>query len=192
MPQGRHGITGESSKRIFLDAGAVYFNYGNANEILLGATRDGSTFELDRTLREMEVDGALGRMKGFTRREEVLPQLVVNMLELTVDNFIKAVAGAVYEENVEVDGRLYTVIKGGEILDTVYIENVALVGTLSGKQDPIIIILKNVIADNGFDLDTAHRDEAVPEVTFLAHFDPENPDEEPWEIRYPQDEDTTT
>ena len=265
MPQGRHGITAETPKRIFIDAGAVYFNYGLQDERLLGATRGGNVFDPQRSLREMEVDGALGRVMGMVRREEVLPIITANMLELTVDNLLKSIAGATQEETpvtevvdaelvgmgddtqtiftlanspvvenserVYVNGVLqshngdytidyqageiefsaapadgdpitasyvyetgdpaeYDTITGGPIIHTeeesVYIPNVALIGTISGKEDPIIAIVKNAIADTGLDLDTAHRDETVPEITFMGHFDAAAPHDEPWELRFPR------
>ncbi|GAH66384.1 unnamed protein product, partial [marine sediment metagenome] len=40
----RSGITGSTPENIFIDAGAVYFNYGLSDERLLGATRGGNEF----------------------------------------------------------------------------------------------------------------------------------------------------
>ncbi|GAH20765.1 unnamed protein product, partial [marine sediment metagenome] len=71
--------------------------------------------------------------------------------------------------------------------DEDYIDNVALVGTISGKGDDVICIVKNALADAGFSLSTAPRDEAVPVIVFTGHYLPAYPDTEPWEIRYPRD-----
>ncbi|MBA7557192.1 hypothetical protein ES705_49934 [subsurface metagenome] len=79
-----------------------------------------------------------------------------------------------------------TTITGGEITDTDYIENVAIVGNVSGKTNPIICIVKNALADAGFSISTAPRDEAVPVIIFTGHYDPDDLDKEPWEIRYPK------
>lgn len=79
----------------------------------------------------------------------------------------------------------HTVITGGEIGDTDYIENVAIVGNVSGKAKPVICMVKNALADAGFSLATAPRDEAVPAIVFTGHYDPSDLDAEPWEIRWP-------
>ncbi len=79
-----------------------------------------------------------------------------------------------------------TTITGGEITDTDYIENVAIVGNVSGKTNPIICIVKNALADAGFSISTAPRDEAVPVIIFTGHYNAGDLDSEPWEIRYPK------
>jgi len=77
-------------------------------------------------------------------------------------------------------------ITGGEIVDSDYIDNVALVGEISGKGQPVICIVKNALADAGFALSTAPRDESVPSIVFTGHYSGATADEEPWEIRYPR------
>ncbi|MBA7587774.1 hypothetical protein ES708_29815 [subsurface metagenome] len=79
----------------------------------------------------------------------------------------------------------HTTITGGEIADADYIGNVAIVGNVSGKGNPVICMVKNALADAGFSLATAPRDEAVPAIVFTGHYDPSDLDDEPWEIRWP-------
>lgn len=79
----------------------------------------------------------------------------------------------------------HTTITGGEIEDSDYIDNVAIVGNVSGKNKPVICMVKNALADAGFSLATAPRDEAVPSIIFTGHYDPDDLDTEPWEIRWP-------
>ena len=79
----------------------------------------------------------------------------------------------------------HTTITGGEIADSDYIDNVAIVGNVSGKSKPVICMIKNALADAGFSLATAPRDEAVPSIVFTGHYDPDDLDTEPWEIRWP-------
>ncbi|MBA7551643.1 hypothetical protein ES705_44191 [subsurface metagenome] len=80
----------------------------------------------------------------------------------------------------------HDVITGGDIEDSDYIDNVALVGTITGKGNDVICIVKNALADAGFSLSTAPRDEAVPVIVFTGHHAAGDPDTEPWEIRYPR------
>lgn len=412
----RSGITAKTPERIFIDAGAVYLNYGVSGQRLLGATRGGNEFNPNRVIKNIEADGIKGSVKGMKRVTEVNPQITANLLELTVDNLIAAIAGAnrsdwinvvgeavgigngsatefpldykpvlensekIYVENVDgamilqtrskkyasgfvgsdavnnkgfvdglgtwvaghegdtltlvsggqhenclrftaggtpalgfltlddaegvvltnlVEGAHYrlqiamkqgaawnggivtigydgktkdvttttswvvtviefiasatgdatitltaasaispndvfyidsleleqvdgeyvmnwiegkvifttapgstyditanytytsaaaneTTITGGEIGDEDYIDNVAIVGNVSGKTYPVICIVKNALADAGFSISTAPRDEAVPVIVFTGHYDPDDLDNEPWEIRYPK------
>ncbi|MBA7587176.1 hypothetical protein ES708_29194 [subsurface metagenome] len=81
----------------------------------------------------------------------------------------------------------HDVITGGDIEDEDYIDNVALVGTISGKAKDVICIVKNALADTGFSISTAPRDEAVPVIVFTGHYAAGDPDTEPWEVRYPRE-----
>ena len=411
----RTGLNESTPDRILIDAGAVYLNYGLTNERLLGATRGGNEFALNRVIRDIEVDGVMGSTKGLRRVTEVKPQLTCNLIELSLDNFVKSIAGSVqsalakqtaiegeyvavgdtakvnfdldndnivpdtekifingteltrskkydsrfvgdneadnknfvlgvgdwvkgnasdaldieagghdgncmrftgsatsieafltlpggngaqltnlvvgehykikvalkkgtftptitvscdagskaliapttswvvhviefvasgtdasivltgsvapsdteelyvsYLELEKVDGdyvinwdegevifpeddiptaaeyivagyTYYTgatathdIINGGQIADSDYISNVALVGNVSGKDEPIICIVTDALADTGLTLSTAPRDESVPTVVFTGHYDPEDPDTEPWSIHYPR------
>jgi len=415
----KSGLNVNTPDRIFVDAGAVYINYGLSTQRLLGATRGGNEFNLNREIRDIEVDGVRGSVKGLRRRTVCRPQITCNLIELSLDNLIKAIAGAnqavsaeqivveeeypgdgngtivlfdltntkiventerVFEAGVEqtrsskydsrfvgtnatdnkefetgvgdwtkavgntgtlshvaggykndcmkylggatdaqlvltlpggngttltnlvvgqhyrlqlavkkgtyvgaggditialpgapvidaialttswvvhviefkadavdatitltsdgilsendeaffdffelerVDGDYvmnwdegevifaeenapvseapitvrYTyetgdvthdVITGGDIADEDYIDNVALVGTISGKAKDVICIVKNALADTGFSISTAPRDEAVPVIVFTGHYAADDPDTEPWEIRYPR------
>jgi len=416
----KSGLNKDTPDRIFVDAGAVYLNYGLPSERLLGATRGGNEFNLNREIRDIEVDGVRGSVKGLRRRTVCRPQITCNLIELSLDNLLKAIAGASSEETkvtavvdaeylgvgsaaideftvnhypvvaksekIYIDGVLktrgekseelfvgnnaannkdfntdigdwdyltggvltsetggqagnggkyvvsaspstsllklddalgtvltylevgkkyriivyakkgaawgggvvtikcdgqskelpdlgdsfvmtvfdftavgtdatitidcasaptendelwidtlgfvqfsgdYTIVNstgtitfnledvpkapnataevvtasytyetgdpathdtitGGDIEESDYIDNVALVGTISGKGDDVICIVKNALADAGFSFSTAPRDEAVPVVVFTGHYDPADPDTEPWDIRYPR------
>lgn len=127
MTVAKHGVSTDSADRILIDAGAIYLGFIDADSpgTLLGATRGGNTFELVRTIRRMEVDGAKGPVKGMRRIEEVVATIRANMLELTAENLRRAIAGAIYssgtttitgEANGEGDGEL-KLLQLGMLLD---------------------------------------------------------------------------
>ena len=93
MPQGKTGVTVGSAGRRLLGDGAVYMDYDGVRT-LLGATRGGGTFDPGRELSASEIDGVLGDVKGFVGRDRVTPTLKVTLVELTVENFLRAIAGA--------------------------------------------------------------------------------------------------
>ena len=180
----RHGISRQTSRRLILDAGVLVFNYGLPNERKLGATRGGSTWSLKRALRTIEVDGARGPVKGMRRIESVEAQIQVNVLEITKENILSFISGSRVDENLN---PTHDVITGREILPTDYIDNIALIATLSGNPLPVILILKNALAEGDWSMQLQDKNEANPQITFTAHYDPENMSEEPWEIHYPRE-----
>lgn len=95
----KSGLSAGTPKRIFVDAGAVYLNYGLSDERLLGATRGGNEFNLNREIRDIEVDGVRGSVKGLRRRTVCRPQITCNLIELSLDNLLKAIAGANQDES---------------------------------------------------------------------------------------------
>jgi len=49
----RSGISSDTPDRIIIDAGAVYLNYGLGTQRLLGATRGGNEFNLNRVTKNI-------------------------------------------------------------------------------------------------------------------------------------------
>lgn len=195
--QGLSGLSAQTPTRLVLDAGQVYFNIdltalenpaeqnplgqALASAIALGATRGGATFNRNLSVREIEVDGRLGPVKGLSRREEVRPSLTVSFVELTYQNLEKAIAGAVSTTTGQ-----FRKITGGPILPQHYIPNVALIAAYAGTQNPLVVVVKNALVVEGFDFTAEDKNEVAVEVTFVGHFDPANLAEEPWAIYHPQ------
>jgi hypothetical protein len=191
----RHGVTKETPKRFVIDSGAVYKDYGLAGETLLGATRDGNTFTLNQEIRNMPVDGARGKVKGHDRPINVEPVIVANFVEMTADQFVRAIVGANREAYPSYAGKTHTLItrdldKIRSGLDTEtgddYMDNITIVGQVSGTNKPIVIGIENVIADGNIEINTVDEDESVLSVTFSARFDASDLDDEPWFVRFPK------
>lgn len=72
---------------------------------------------------------------------------------------------------------------GGKILPSDFASEVTLTGELSSGAE-VVITLKNCLAEGDWSLAQNDRDEAVANVTFVAHFDPNTPQSEPWEIEF--------
>jgi hypothetical protein len=181
-----HGITTETMNNILLDAGKIVLNYGEENERSLGATIGGNSFKIDATIKDIRPDGAKGKVKGGRRITEVAAELTVNMFELTKENLLLALPGSVATADPAGTPTVDIITRSRNILDTDYLTNVTYVGTISGKNDPIIVTLFNALQDNALELKTKDQDEASTELTFSAHFDPANMEAEPWELRYPR------
>lgn len=163
----------------YLGAGAIYYNYGTANEVLVGATKGGSEFTNGLEIKEIEQDGTYGPVKGQKRKLKVAPVLKVNALELTNNNLTKFYAGM----DVDTTNTAYDKFKERlQIKDTDYIDNVAFVGENHKGQD-IVVIVYNVLGDGPIEWAMAHEEEIVPEVQLTGHYDPDALLDIPYEIR---------
>ena len=185
MKNGAHGITTATMQNLLLDAGKIVLNYGEVNERSLGATLGGNTFNVEAEIKDIRPDGAKGKVKGGRRITESSVTLTVNMFEMTKENILLALPGATSTSDAA--DTLHDVIsRSNNIQDTDYLTNITYIGTISGKNDPVIITVFNALQDGAFEIGSEDKEEASTELTFSGHFDPANMDQEPFEIRYPK------
>lgn len=176
------GYTSETPQNLLIDAGAIYTNYGLASEALLGATSGGNEFQVVVKTRDVKVDGLKGTVKGLTRIVSTDVTLKANMLEVTSETLRIALMAS-----VDSSGADYDVITGKtEILLTDYIDNIALVGRISGSSKPVVIMLKNALSSDGIKFSNKDNTDNILPITFTASIDPNTPTVSPYEIRYPK------
>lgn len=174
-----------------LGAGAIYFNYDTDDEIAIGATKGGSTFNVEREYYESEQDGAFGPVKGDKVKISVIPTLTINAMELMPSNVEKFYAGMEETRNGGGDGengKDYIELRERLVIeDTDYLENVAFVGETKDKKE-VVIILENPLGDGETDWAMEPKENVVPEVQFTAHFDRDTPHKIPYTMRFPKRE----
>lgn len=177
------GFSTSTVNNLLIDAGAVYTNYGTAGEALLGATSGGNEFDIKVITRDVKVDGLKGTVKGLTKIISTDVTLKVNMLEVTT-NILKMALMA----NVDtvINAGFDTITGKTEIALADYIDNIAIVGRLSGSLQPVIIIIKNALSSDGIKFSSKDASDNILPLTFTASIDPANPTVSPYEIRYPQ------
>jgi hypothetical protein len=198
MAQGLSGVGTNTNKHFLLDAGVAYANiditaletagtnaFANAiaatGAISLGATRGGSSFNPGRTLREIPVDGSIGPIKGFIRRQESRPALTLNLIEMTLGNLQRAIAGSATSTTGS-----FSRIVGGAIADTSYLNNVAIATTLTGSAGlPLVIVVRNPIVMEAPEVSFADEDETVIAVTFTGTVLSSAPNTEVFAIYHP-------
>lgn len=182
----KHGITATTYSNLILDSGALYtgtFTDISAPGTLIGATRGGSTFSIEQEVKEMEVDGALGPVKGSRRITKVTTKLTCNLIEASSDAISQAIVASSVAEDTPAGWD--SVSRGTSIADADYIDNVALIAQVSGKTNAMGIVLSNALVDQSFELAFADKEETVIPITFTAHFLSNALDTEPWLIQYP-------
>jgi len=175
-------------ENLVLGAGAIYFNYGEVSEAVIGATRGGSTFTVEREIREVEQDGALGPIMGLRQKTRIVPILKVNAMELTTTTLPKFYAGmTVTTSNPNYD----VVTEDSDIVAGDYLTNVAFVGENLAGED-VVIIIKNALGDGALEAAAEHKNELVPEVQFTGHYASSALTTVPYEIRFPKATPDTT
>lgn len=176
------GFSEETAKNLLIDSGAIYKNYGLVGQKLISATSGGNEFSAIVKTRDVKCDGVKGVQKGLRFITDVEITLKANLLEFTAETLKMALMGEIDSTGVDYDiitGKTY-------IADADYLDNIALVGRISGKGNPVVIILKNVLNTDGLKFKTEDDKDLVLPVTFTAFGEPSTPNDLPYEIRYPK------
>lgn len=184
------GFTSDTAKHLQIDAGAFYKNYdpttdtpAMASSKLLGATAGGGSFSAVPTIRQIEIDGVKGAVKGLEVIDEWAVTITANVKEITASVMATALAAGNAASSTTPAGTKITA--GSELADSDYLTNITWVGRISGSQNPVIIVVKNALATNGLTLTTADKAEGVIAMTFTGHYTAADLDTAPFEIYYP-------
>lgn len=173
---------GATERNLIFGAGCIYFNYGEASEAWIGATKEGGSFEVDREIVEIEQDGAYGAIKGLKHKTKIQPMLKINAMEINTTNIVKFYAGtsvSTTNPSYDVLTELTTIASGD------YLTNVAFVGeTLDGED--VVVIVKNALGDGKIEWAIKDKEEIVPEVQFTGHYATDALTTVPYEIRFPK------
>lgn len=183
MPHAQSGVTEQTWRNMILDAAVVYVNYGEPNERILGATNGGATFGWQEfNMRSPEIDGLKGPIKGASRITRAVPKIDVNLVEWN----LQALAFSFPGVDIVTENGVATIRRSRRLmLDEDYPNNIAMVGTQSGTGEAVVMMLKNPMVMEGTEFPTTQNSEATATVSFVGHYDPQNPEDEPWEIHYP-------
>jgi len=176
MPKGVFTPEVPTDNDIVMGECILYADYGEASQVVIGATRDGSKYDEERVIRKMPFDGAYGPVKGLRRYERRVPRLTVNFLKLSYGSLYGFPGLTVTDR-----GNYHEIAFDLEIADADYLINIAAVGQkLDGKG--VIIIIHNPLNDGNLSLDFKEKDEVVGEQQFTGHYAAATPTVCPVEI----------
>lgn len=180
----QHGITTNTTENLLIDSGAVYINYGETNERLLGATRGGNTFLVEQEVRKMEFDGMRGEMVGSHRMLGSIPKITANIVEFSWQTIVDILAGST---KANISGTHYRITREIKtLLSSDYFTNVCIVGECTASDSNLVICgIKNAVQLENVEFGFADKDESVVTVTFSGCTDISDLDTEPWWIDYP-------
>lgn len=187
------GFTTKTPERLLLDAGAFFKDFDVDTDTfdsavlagkLLGATKDGGEFKATPTIRQIAVDGVKGRAKGLETLDAWEVYIKANVLEISKDALVDSLASASVDESSNVKYDIITANGNIELND--YIDNITWVGTLSGSDEPVIIVVENALNTEGLSLTTKDADNSVIAMTFYGHYEQSDLDNPPFKIYYPK------
>jgi hypothetical protein len=169
----------QKSKYIWLKEGIVYGNYGTDN-YQIGVTRGGSNFQLMKTVKEINFDGAYGVVKNMRRVTKCEGILEINFLKLTYTNLAYGLNMDV-SDGTDSDGtyKEYSFRVGYESTDV--LTNIAYVGQKFDGSNCIIFI-NNALNVGGIKFDLKTQDEVVCPMLYKGFYSYSSPTTVPVEI----------
>lgn len=187
--EGKTGVTENTPKNILFGAGTIHkglkytTNAWNFEASLIGATSGGSKLSIVPEVTQIEVDGALVKVKGLSVKTGETASMEINFIELTKD-IIKATT--LGKDGTSDDSNYDVIVPKANIAEGDYWENIAFVGkTLEGKN--VIAILENALCTNGFEQEGKNKEGAIGKYTFESHAElTSDLDTLPWKIYYPK------
>lgn len=184
---GKHGVSKTTPENILLGAGTIHknltFSENSWTGDVIGATSGGNSVEIKGEIKDIELDGALVKVKGLAVMQGGTATMEVNFAELSADVMKMAMLGKDGESNAAG----YSMIQPkANIEEGDYVKNFAFVGkTANGKKD-IIVILENALCTSGLKIEGKSKDNSVFKLTMEAYAENEGDlDTIPVKIYYP-------
>lgn len=136
--------------------------WDDSAEGVLGATSGGNKLSIIPEINQIEVDGALVKVKGLTLKQGEAGSLETNLAQHTKESFIRAIVGKEQDSLIKGYSQLTTksLIEASD-----YLDNIAYVGTMSDGTE-CIVIMENALCTSGFELEAKNKETAVFKATF--------------------------
>lgn len=185
---GKHSVTTATPENILLGAGTIHKNLKwEANKWtgdIIGATSGGNKVSISGEIKDIELDGALVKVKGLAVKQGGTASIEVNFAELNAEILKKA--SLFTEGTSEVTGYTMLVDKA-DINEGDYVENFGFVGkTANGKKD-IVVIFENGLCTSGLELEGKNKENSIIKMTIEAYANIEGDlDTLPVKIYYPE------
>ena len=188
MILGKHGISANTPGSILLGAGTYHknlkFESGKWTGDCIGATSGGGKVSIVGEFVDLELDGALVKVKGLTVKQGGTASMEINFVELSTDMLKTTTLFEVGESDA--DG--FSMLKDkAHITEGDYLENFGFVGMTADGSKQIIIIFDYAICTSGLELEGKNKENSVIKATLEACADIEGDlDALPVRIYYPE------
>ncbi len=164
----KSGYTSATPQNYLIDAGAIYknlvYNEGNGDwdGELLGATAGGNKVTITNEYRVVEVDGVFTIPVGNDILTKSTGVMEINVKEITAEAIRMSINGAIRDAETSEAPDGYKIVEGkSRVESSDYLNNLALVGTRAGSDEPIIIIFDHAFCTSGFEAEFQDDSEAV-------------------------------
>lgn len=155
-------------ENIQIDHGIVFRNYGLETQKLLAPIRGGSTFKVERTIRQIEFDGQGGKTKGTEVIDDENATISAKTLNASLDSLSMALPGASITKDESGEISKIESSDLGLISDENYNDNITMFcKTLKG--DYLKISIFDAMADNGLEFAAVQKAEGEIQLDFAAH-----------------------
>lgn len=187
---GKHGISTSTPENILLGAGTIHKNltWDDTKKEwtgdIIGATSGGNKVSIAGEIINIELDGALVKVKGLAVKQGGTATMEVNYAEINADMMQKAALMTTGDSNAEG----YTmIVDKAEINEGDYFENFAYVGKTANNHKDIIIIFDNALCTSGLEIEGKAKENSVIKLTMEAYSNNEGDlDVLPVKIYYPE------
>lgn len=184
----KHGITEATPSNVLLGAGVWYkgLEYSGTawSGTVLGATSGGGEISIVGEYLDLELDGALVKVKGLTVKQGGAATAKINFAEIT-DDVLKH--GTLFEKASTSDVTGFNMYQDkANIVEGDYVENLGFVGFTADGSKQIVVIFENALCTSGMTIAPAPKAKAVVSLTFDAYADNSGDlDRLPVKIYYP-------
>ena len=186
---GKHGVSATTPDNILLGAGTIHKNLEWDSEgkawkgDIIGATSGGNSVEIKGEIVDIELDGALVKVKGLAVMQGGTGIMEVNFAELSADVMKMAMLGEVSESDVTG----YTMIQTkANIGEGDYVKNFGFVGKTANDAKDVIVIMENALCTSGLKIEGKAKENSVIKLTMEAYAENAgNLDRVPVRIYYP-------
>jgi hypothetical protein len=165
---------------VFLGEGAVYRNYGEVTQALIGATSGGSKLTISKPLHSVAIDGTYGKVKNMERTDRFEVGLTVNLLKINYTNLAYGNPITI-SDGADKDGTYKEITFDLDINASDVLTNVTFVGQ-KFDGDAVLIKVLNALCTNNLKFDFKPKSEISLEMTYNGYYTSANPTTPPLEI----------
>ena len=189
------GYTNKTKRNLLLGAGALYKNFvvgtdtpSSATAKLIGATQGGLEFKAVPTIRNIQIDGILGKVADLDVIDAWETSLAGSFIEINSEVIRRSLAAVTQSADSD-----YDIFQGSTEFDSDdYLTNVTYIGTLAGSETPVIIQVNNAIDTQGLTFKTEDGKEGTVDVTFEGRYAISDNGVPPFKIYWPKTAVTNT
>ena len=180
---GKHGVSKTTPENILLGAGTIHkgLTIGENGAVaeygtIIGATSGGNSVEIKGEIINIELDGALVKVKGLAVMQGGTATMECNFAELSEDVLKMAMIGEVANGMIQ---------PKANIAEGDYIPGFAFVGKTANDGKEIVVVFENALCTSGLKIEGKAKENAVIKLTMEAYAENEgNLDTIPVKILY--------